>query len=114
LIDIAGLDPVEAMRVVEGELEAYGAGLTDKARIVALNKTDLADDELVEAFTEELLAAGVDKVFPISGAAGHGIEPLLDAVLGYLPQRTATENPSEIPSEDDEENEGPRDWSPLD
>ena len=58
---------------------------------MALNKLDLADAELVEDFREELLAAGADKVFAVSGATGAGIPELLDAVLAYLPDRTSTE-----------------------
>ena len=112
LIDIAGEDPVEAMRVVEGELEAYGEALDDKPRLVVLNKVDLADPELVAGFSDELLKAGADKVFAISGATGAGIDVLLDALLGYLPQHTMTETPGRIVDED-EEDEDPE-WSPLD
>lgn len=109
LIDIAGTDPAEAMQIVEGELEAYGAGLEDKPRLVALNKLDLADAELVDAFAAELKQAGADEVFPISGATGAGMEALLDAVLRYLPAATMTERPDgEV--EDDSEAEP---WSPL-
>ena len=110
LIDIAGEDPAMAMRTVEGELEAYGADLVDKPRLVALNKLDLADRELGDAFAQELVAAGADRVFPISGATGEGIEPLLDAVLAYLPDRTSSEtNAAEVESVD----EGNADWSPI-
>ncbi len=112
LIDISHDDPAEAMRIVENELEAYGAGLEDKARIVALNKIDLADAELAKGFSDELIAAGADKVFPVSGATGDGINELLDAVLGYLPQRTATEQPGTMASEDEDEAEE-EPWSPL-
>ncbi len=112
LIDINGDDPVEAMRIVEGELEAYGAALEDKPRLIALNKMDLADAELGEAFAEELIAAGADKVFPVSGATGQGMEALMDAVLGYLPHRTMTEQPSaEI--DDDGVIEDDKPWSPI-
>ena len=111
LIDIAGTDPVEAMRIVETELEAYGAGLSDKPRLVALNKLDLADAELGEGFAEELLAAGADKVFRVSGATGEGIAELLDAVLGYLPDRTATE--TKAAEVEDVEEDGAGEWSPL-
>ena len=115
LIDISGEDPVEAMRIVEGELDAYGADLLGKPRLVALNKVDLADPELAAGFAEELLAAGADRVFPISGATGAGIEALLDAVLEYLPTRTATENPGQVPSDvpagEDDTPEKP--WDPL-
>ena len=112
LIDITGTedaDPAEAMRIVEEELAAYGEGLEDKARLVVLNKLDLADAELVEVFSKELLAAGADQVFAVSGATGAGIPELLDAVLGYLPDRTSTETKTvEIENEDEAS-----DWSPL-
>ncbi len=112
LIDITGTeaaDPVEAMRVVEDELAAYGAGLEDKARLVVLNKRDLADGELVDAFGAELIAAGAEKVFAVSGATGAGIPELLDAVLGYLPASTSTETKAvEI-----EDAEDASEWSPL-
>ncbi len=111
LIDIAGVDPVEAMQIVEGELEAYGAGLGEKPRLVALNKLDLADAELGEGFAEELKAAGAAEVFRISGATGEGIPKLLDAVLAYLPDRTSTETKgSEV---EDESGDDVPPWSPL-
>ena len=113
LIDITGTeaaDPAEAMRIVEEELEAYGAGLEDKPRLIALNKLDLADAELGAAFAEELLQQGADRVFTVSGVSGAGISELLDAVLGYLPDRTATETKTvEVEDADSDGN----DWSPL-
>ncbi|MEO0420014.1 MAG: GTPase ObgE [Pseudomonadota bacterium] len=111
LIDIAGDDPAEAMRVVEEELAAYGAGLEDKPRLVALNKLDLADAELGAAFADELIANGSDQVFNVSGATGAGIDALLDAVLSYLPDRTATE--TKTVEVEDEDEEGTSEWSPI-
>jgi GTP-binding protein len=111
LIDIAGPDPAEAMRIIEEELEAYGAGLEDKPRLIVLNKTDLADGELNRAFAAELREGGADEVFFVSGATGQGVGKLLDAVLTYLPDRTATENPH-LPTDELAENE-PAEWSPL-
>lgn len=108
LIDASGKDPVEALEIVEGELEAYGGGLDEKPRLVALNKIDLIDDELIEAFSQELLEAGVDQVFPISGATGKGIDALLDAVCAYLPAATVTERPSGEREEGEDEP-----WSPI-
>ena len=111
LIDIAGVDPVEAMQIVEDELAAYGAGLDDKPRLVALNKLDLADKELGEGFAEELIAAGADQVFCISGATGEGVDALLDAVLSYLPDRTSTE--TKAAEVEDMDEDGASDWSPI-
>ena len=114
LVDITGQgdqDPAEAMRVVEEELEAYGEGLEDKPRLIALNKIDLADGELAAEIAKELMAAGAEDVFAVSGATGQGIEALMDAVLSYLPDRTSTETKgNEV--EDIEEEEGGN-WSPI-
>lgn len=108
LIDVQGTDPVEALDIVEEELAAYGGGLDEKPRLIALNKVDLVDAELVEAFTRELHEAGAERVFPISGATGQGIDALLDAVLEYLPAATVTERPA---GEREETDETP--WSPV-
>jgi GTPase len=109
LIDIAGTDPAEALQIVEDELAAYGEGLRDKPRLIALNKIDLGDSELADAFARELKEAGAAAVFPISGATGQGMGALLDAVLRYLPVATMTEHPSGQVDEIDAE----KPWSPL-
>ena len=108
LIDIHGTDPAEALEIVEDELAAYGAGLDEKPRLIALNKIDLVDAELVKAFTKELKAAGAKKVFPISGAVGKGLDKLLDAVLDHLPAATVTERP-----QGEREQADDKPWSPL-
>lgn len=111
LIDIAGDDPATALRVVEEELSAYGEGLKEKPRLVVLNKLDLADKELGDAFADELKAAGAEKVFNISGATGEGIDALMDAVLSYLPDRTSTE--TKTVEVEDEHEDGAAEWSPI-
>lgn len=108
LIDINGTDPAEALEIVEDELAAYGGGLDEKPRLIALNKIDTVDRELVNMFIKELKAAGAKKIYPISGATGKGIDALLDAVLEYLPAATVTERPDGEREEGDE-----RPWSPL-
>ncbi|MFC4254636.1 GTPase ObgE [Altererythrobacter xixiisoli] len=110
LVDISVQDPVEAMHVVERELEAYGGGLEDKPMLYVLNKVDLADAALAADYAAELEKAGASKVFPISGATGEGVKALLDAVLEYLPARTATETTGAA-EENEEDAAG---WSPLD
>jgi GTP-binding protein len=109
LIDIHGTDPAEALEIIEEELAAYGGGLDEKPRLIALNKIDLVDAELVKLFTKELKEAGAKRVFPISGATGKGMDKLLDAVIAHLPAATVTERPSgerEVADED-------KVWSPL-
>ena len=109
LVDISGDDPAAAMQTVEEELAQYGAGLADKPALVALNKIDLGDGELAEGFAAELLDAGAERVFAVSGATGDGVDALLDAVLSYLPDRTSTETKG---SETEDEADLPQ-WSPL-
>ncbi len=109
LVDISGDDPAEGMKTVQEELAAYGADLEKKPQLIALNKVDLADAELVEGFAKELLDAGADEVFAVSGATGQGIEQLLDSVLSYLPDRTSTETNA---AEEENVDEA-KPWSPI-
>ncbi len=112
LVDVHGKDPAADMQTVAQELSNYGEGLDEKPRIIALNKIDLVDDELVRAFTAELLAAGADAVYPVSGATGAGMDGLLDAVIGHLPIVTATEQPEGVdPDAPDAPEDAP--WSPI-
>lgn len=109
LIDANGDDPVAAWQIVRGELAAYGVGLEDKPQIVALNKADLLDDELLNALAAELIAAGVEQVFHISGATGAGVDAVLDAALGYLPASV-----DDATAGDDMDGDAPaKPWSPL-
>lgn len=107
LVDAHGDDPVEAYRVVRAELEAYGAELTDKPEVIALNKCDLLDDELTEALSAELAAASGAEVMPLSGATGAGIEAVLDRLIAAIPPAEAT---SDVAQDDDET---PGEWSPV-
>ena len=52
--------------------------------MVALNKIDTLDDELVDALSAELAEASGHKVYPISAAGKIGLEPLLDALLDRI------------------------------
>ena len=108
LIDVNGHDPADALQVIEEELAVYGNGLNEKPRLIALNKIDLVDTELVRMFTKELKAAGANKVYPISGATGAGMDKLLDAVIEHLPAATATERPA-----GEQEEADTTEWSPL-
>ncbi|MBK7161825.1 MAG: GTPase ObgE [Sphingomonadales bacterium] len=105
LIDATGDDPVEAWHTVCDELEAYGAGLEDKPQIVALNKGDLLDEELMADISEQLEAAGAQEVIAISGATGQGVDKVLDRVIAALPDKSSVETSSG----DNEEGE----WSPI-
>ncbi len=105
LIDATGDDPVAAWHTVCDELEAYGAGLEDKPQIVALNKGDLLDEELMADISAQLEAAGAQEVIAISGATGQCVDKVLDRVIAALPDKSSVETSSG----DNEEGE----WSPI-
>ncbi|QNQ10559.1 GTPase ObgE [Sphingomonas alpina] len=106
LVDANDKDVAESYRIVRDELEAYGGGLIDKPVVVALNKIDTLDDELIAALSAELEEASGAEVIPISGAAGTGVDWVLDKlleVIGPGPGRVG----------EDDEGEDAIEWSPL-
>ena len=103
LVDAAGEDPVAAWKIVRGELDAYGADLTDKPEIVALSRSDLVDAKQLAKVKKALDKATGLEALPISAPTGAGIEVLMDAIVGRL---GADE------SRADESNDQ-REWSPL-
>ena len=105
MIDATGDDPVEAWEIVCEELAEYGGGLVDKPQIVALNKGDLLDPEIMADIAQQLQAAGAMDVISISGATGQGIDKVLDRVLEALPAMSSIESSSGT----NEEGE----WSPI-
>lgn len=105
LVDANDADVAESYRIVRAELEAYGGGLADKPHVVALNKIDMLDDELIEALSAELTEESGTDVIPLSGAAGTGVDWVLDRLLDAIP---AAE-----PVGDEDEGEDEISWSPL-
>ena len=106
LVDANDGDVAESYRIVRDELENYGAGLTDKQVIVALNKIDTLDDELIAALSAELEEASGAEVIPLSGAAGTGVDWVLDKLLEAI-------GPEASKVSDDDEGEDAIEWSPV-
>jgi len=77
-------DPLEAWRVVRGELEDYGAGLDGKTEIIALTKSDLLDDKGRAKLVKVLEKASGGRVFPISAPLEEGMGALLDTIIERL------------------------------
>ena len=84
IIDATGEDIACAYTTIRKELEEYGEGLADKKEIIALNKIDALDDELVEMLTEELKVVTKSPIMPISGVSGQGVDLLLRALLANV------------------------------
>jgi GTP-binding protein len=105
LVDAEDTDVAESYRVVRDELAAYGAGLDEKPVVIALNKIDTLDDELIAALSAELQEASGAEVIPISGASGVGVDWALDRLLDIIGDGAA-----DIADDDGEEL---IEWSPV-
>jgi GTP-binding protein len=68
--------------ILNNELEKYNPELMDKPRVLALTKSDMLDEELIEALSNEL-PEGIPHVF-ISSITGQGIMELKDLLWKEL------------------------------
>ena len=83
---VEGRDPVEDIRAINAELEAYNPDLTKRPQVIAANKMDTLPEEdreeMVQLIREEY---GTDiPIFPISAATGEGVKELLYYVRDLL------------------------------
>jgi GTPase len=102
LVDATGDDPVKAYRVVRGELDAYGAGLLDKPEVIGLNKIDALEPDAIKTLAAKLKRASKADVMLLSGAAGTGIDAVLDRLADAIPTNESATSPS-----------GDQAWSPV-
>ena len=73
-------DPIKDFDIIENELKMYAEDLSDRPRIVALNKVDLPDGKAMADMVEPALRERGYEVYQISAAARIGLEPLLYAM----------------------------------
>jgi len=102
LVDGTSGTLLEDYQTIVDEIEAYGAGLADKPRIVVLNKIDALDAEERVFLREELQAVAGQKVLLMSGASGEGLTPVLRALRNQI----------EIAREEERETEEDGPWQP--
>jgi GTP-binding protein len=102
LIDGSSVSVLADLRSIEEELVAYGAGLKNKPRIIAVNKIDLPEvRERLPQLRREFKKIGVPVYF-ISAATGEGVEVLIKKTLELVSQDGGV--PS-VPSEEKERTE---------
>lgn len=99
LIDSTQDDVVGAYNTIRNELELYGEGLTDKAEIIGLNKSDAVDpDELAEKVKALQDATGKD-VHILSAATQQNVQPILHilykSVLQYKKEQDIIDEETE-------------------
>ena len=70
-------DPVRDFEIIESELREYSADLSDRPRIIALNKIDLPDGKAIADMVAPVFRERGYEVFEISAAARLGLQELL-------------------------------------
>jgi GTP-binding protein len=104
LVDAEGEDPVDAWRIVRGELDAYGAGLEDKPELIALSRSDMVEAKALEKLRKKLAKASGSEVMIVSAVTGDGVDPLIEALFALIGEAAVAET---------EEAEPQAAWSPL-
>ncbi len=84
LVDASSTDVTSDLAVVEQELVAYGHGLDQRPRILALNKSELLLPDQLEAARAALAALWGGEVLLISAATNLGLDGLLAEVWKEL------------------------------
>ncbi|MBQ1891493.1 MAG: GTPase ObgE [Firmicutes bacterium] len=95
VVDVSGSegrDPIEDFEKINAELKNYSEKLSKKPMLVAANKIDMAEDDVLEAFTDYVTSKGYE-VFPISAPIHEGVDKLLSRALTML---------NELPEEEEE------------
>jgi GTPase len=84
LVDAGAEDVLADLGVVEEELAAYGHGLSERPRLVVLNKMELRDAAELQELMEAVGAHTGEPPLVISAAASQGLDALLAAVWAQL------------------------------
>jgi GTP-binding protein len=77
LVDITQEDPLAAYHTIREELTEYGEGLDEKIEILALNKIDAIDPEIMISIADQFEKDLGSRPYLISGVSQEGIRPIL-------------------------------------
>jgi GTP-binding protein len=75
--------PLEDYRVINAELERYAPDLANKPQVVAMNKTDATESDLVAETRRAFADVGVE-LLTMSAATGEGIDAVLERLWAHL------------------------------
>jgi GTP-binding protein len=100
LIDGTEDDVVGAYRTIRTELDAYGAGLTEKTEIIGLNKCDSLRPEVIEEKAKALRDIADSAVLTLSGVSGRGVDAALRALYKIVREDRVTRRPPQMEVEE--------------
>jgi GTP-binding protein len=80
LIDATAEEPIRNYQTIQAELIAYGRGLAQRPQIIAFNKIDAVEPEILADAIAQIKQVTTDPIFTISAATGSGLDNLLQTV----------------------------------
>ena len=89
LIDATADNPLADYETIQQELEAYGNGLPERPQIIAFNKIDAVDDDILELLTSELQELTSVPIFYISAVTRSGLGSLVQKIWQVLDEEKA-------------------------
>ena len=90
LIDATADNPVVDYEIIQQELKAYGQGLLQRPQIIAFNKIDAIDDEILELITSELQEVTQTPIYAVSAVSRQGLDTLMGEIWSILDAEKAS------------------------
>lgn len=84
LVDGNSDDPIGHYQTIQQELIAYGRDLSSRPQIIAVNKVDAVDEEILELIITELKELTNDPILVISAVTRQGLDTLMQLVWQIL------------------------------
>ncbi len=109
LIDISSTDPLATYHLVRNELTLFSSKLSEKAELIALNKTDILDPKLSHEIAENLSEKLSKPVYLISAVTGNNVKELIKNTTDLIDKEKEYEHPYlSLPSETNKDGQGKR------
>ncbi len=102
LIDISATDPLETYHLVRKELTLFSSKLSEKAELIALNKTDIFDPEISREIAENLSKELSKPVHLISAVTGNNVKELIKNTANLIDKENEDEDEQQCLSLTDE------------
>ncbi len=90
LIDATADNPIADYQTIQQELEAYGHGLTERPQVIAFNKIDAVEEDILELITAELQELTPVPIFHVSAVTRQGLDALMQKIWAILDEEKAS------------------------